>query len=137
MRLDHSDGSQEQMMSESTKAIVRRLVDEVMNGGRMDLMDELYSAELAPGARRWITPFRAAFPDLHMQVLDLIAEGDKVVGRFTCAATHRGTWRGHPPTGRRFRNIAEVYIFTIHDGKITNAWGLEDTISRMRQLRLL
>ena len=124
-------------MSESTKAVVRRLVDEVMNGGRIELIDELYSAELAPGARRWITPFRAAFPDVHMQVIDLIAEGDKVVGRFTCSATHRGLWRGHPPTGRQFHNVAEVYIFTIRDSKITNAWGLEDIYSRMKQLRLL
>jgi predicted ester cyclase len=124
-------------MSESNKAVVRRLVDEVMNRGRMEVVDELYRSELATGARRWITPFRAAFPDVHMQVINLIAEGDKVVGRFACSATHRGTWRGQPPTGRRFRNVAEVYIFTLHDGKIISAWGLEDTYSRMRQLRLL
>jgi predicted ester cyclase len=60
-----------------------------------------------------------------------------VVGRFTCSATHQGTWRGHPATGRRFENIAEVYIFRIRDGKIVHAWGLEDTYTRMRQLGLL
>jgi predicted ester cyclase len=124
-------------MSETNKAIVRRLIDEVMNRGRLDLIDELYSTALAPGARRWITPFRAAFPDVTMRIVDMIAEGDKVVGRFTCTATHRGTWRGHPPTGRPFRNIAEVYIFTVRDNRITNAWGLEDTYGRMRQLGLL
>ena len=72
-----------------------------------------------------------------MTVVELIAEGDKVVGRFTCSATHKRTWRGHPPTGRRFRNIAGVYIFRIHNGKIVDAWGIEDTYGRMSQLGLI
>jgi predicted ester cyclase len=124
-------------VSEANKAIVRRLVEEVMNDGCLDVTDELYAAGLAAGARRWIIPFRAAFPDVRMQVVDLIAEADQVVGRFTCSATHLGMWRGHPPTGRRFDNVAEVYIFRLKDGKIAQAWGIEDTYTRMRQLRLL
>lgn len=124
-------------MSESDKAIVRRLMDEVMNAGRMDVIDQIYAPRLAPGVHRWIAPFRAAFPDVHMTIVDLIAEGDKVVGRFTCSGTHHGTWRGHPPTGRRFHRIAEVYIFTIRGGRIVDAWGIEDTYTRMKQLGLL
>lgn len=123
-------------MSELNKATIRRLVEEVLNGGRMELIEELYSAELAPGARRWIAPFRAAFPDLHMDVVDLIAEDDKLVGRFTCSATHRGTWRGHAATGRRFERIDEVYIYRLREGRIVHAWGLEDTLKRMTQLGL-
>jgi predicted ester cyclase len=123
-------------MSEANKAVVRRLVDEVMNAGRVDVIDEIYTPELAPAAHRWIAPFRASFPDLHMATVDLIAEGGKVVGRFTCSGTHQGPWRGHPPTGRRFHHVAEVYIFTIRDGRIAHAWGLEDTHTRMRQLGL-
>jgi predicted ester cyclase len=121
-------------MSESNKAVVRRLVHEVMNDGQLDVIDEIYTSELGPLARRWIAPFRQAFPDVHMSVVDLIAENQKVVGRFACSGTHNGAWRGHPPTGRRFHNIAEVYIFTIRDGLIAAAWGLEDTYARMRQL---
>lgn len=121
-------------MSETNKAVVRRLVDEVMNAGNTDLIDDIYTPQLAPNARRWIAPFRESFPDVHMTIVELIAEADKVVGRFTCSGTHRGTWRGHPSTGRRFHNIAEVYIFTIHDGRIAAAWGLEDTHTRMQQL---
>ena len=49
-------------MSEQNKAAVRRLVDEVLNGGRLDAIDELYAATLAPDAKRWIAPFRASFP---------------------------------------------------------------------------
>jgi predicted ester cyclase len=121
-------------MSETNKAVVRRLVDEVMNAGRLDVIDDIYTPRLAPTAHRWIAPFRESFPDMRMEIVDLIAEDDKVVGRFACAGTHHGTWRGHAPTGRRFHDIAEVYIFTIHGGRIASAWGLEDTHTRMRQL---
>ena len=121
-------------MSDTNKAVVRRLVNEVMNAGHLDVIDDIYAPQLASAAHRWIAPFRESFPDVHMTIVDLIAEGDKVVGRFTCSGTHRGSWRGHPPTGRRFHNIAEVYIFTVRDGRIDSAWGLEDTHTRMRQL---
>jgi predicted ester cyclase len=120
----------------NNKAIVRRLIEEVLNGGRLEVLDELYAPELAPAARRWITPFRASFPDVHMEILELIAEGDAVVSRFTCSATHLGEWLGHPPTGRRFERVDEVSIFRLRDGKITQVWSLEDSLGRLRQLGL-
>jgi predicted ester cyclase len=43
---------------------------------------------------------------------------------------------GHAPTGRRFSDVAEVYFFRVSDGRITSAWGLEDTAERLRQLGL-
>jgi hypothetical protein len=91
-------------VTEQNKATVRRLIEEVFNGGRLEVIDELYTPELAPAARRWITPFRASFPDVHMEVVELIAEGDQVVGRFTCSATHRPPtwepgWAMPPPAG--------------------------------------
>jgi predicted ester cyclase len=118
------------------KSVVRRLVDEVMNAGRLDVIDEIYTPQMAPAARRWITPFRKSFPDVRMDILDLIAEGEKVVGRFHCSGTNLGPWRGNPPTGRRFDRVDEVYLFRIVEGRITEAWGLEDAISRERQLGL-
>ncbi len=123
-------------MSEHNKATVRRLITEVLNGGRLEAIDELYAPELAPAARRWIAPFRASFPDVHMEVVELIAEGDQVVGRFTCSATHLGEWLGHPPTGRRFERVDEVSIFRVRDGRITQVWSLEDTLGRLKQLGL-
>jgi hypothetical protein len=110
---------------EANKAVVRRLVDEVLNGGHLELIDELYAPELATGARRWITPFRASFPDVHMEIVDLIAEADKVVDRFTCSATHLGEWLGQAPTGRRFERVDEVSIFRMRDGRIVHAWSLD------------
>jgi SnoaL-like polyketide cyclase len=123
-------------MQQANKAVVQRLVEQVLNGGHLDLVDDLYSPELAPAAQRWISPFRAAFPDVHMEVLELVAEGDRVVGRFVCSATHTGIWRGHPPTGRRFERIDEVSFFPVRHGKIVGAWTLEDTLERIQQLGL-
>ena len=64
----------------------------------------------------------------------LVPEGDTVVGRFTCSATHLGEWRGHAPTGRRFERVDEVAIFRLPDGRIAEAWSLEDSLSRLLQL---
>ena len=123
-------------MLEANKEVVRRLVDEVLNGDHLELIDELYAPELAGAAKRWITPFRASFPDAHMEIVELIAEGDKVVGQFTCSATHLGEWLGQAPTGRRFERVDEVSIFRFRDGKIVHVWSLEDTFGRLRQLGL-
>jgi hypothetical protein len=49
-------------MTDQNKATVRRLIEEVLNDGRLEIIDELYDPELAPAARRWITPFRVSFP---------------------------------------------------------------------------
>jgi predicted ester cyclase len=116
------------------KAVVQRLVDDVLNAGRLDVIDELYAPALAPRARRWIGPFRDSFPDVRMDVVDLIPRATGSVGRFRCSGTHLGTWLGNPPTGRRFDRVDEVYIFTFRDGRIASAWGLEDTYKRMKQL---
>jgi ketosteroid isomerase-like protein len=121
---------------ERNKAVVRRLVDEVLNGGRLEVVDELYAPALAPEAKAWITPFRASFPDVHMEVIELIAEGDIVVGRFTCSGTHLGDWLGYAPTGRRFEAVDEVGIYHVRHGRIVETWGLEDNVGRLEQLGL-
>jgi predicted ester cyclase len=118
------------------KAIVRRFIDEVMNAGRLEVIDELYAPKLAGAAKRWIAPFQASFPDMRMEIVELVAEGDTVVGRFRCSGTHLGEWQGHPPTGRRFTRIDEVGFFRIENGRIIRAWSIEDTLRRLEQLGL-
>jgi predicted ester cyclase len=122
--------------TEANRAIVRRFVDEVMNARRTEVIDELCGGEMAAIAHRWVAPFQASFSEIAMEVVDLIAEGDRVVGRFACSGTHTGEWRGHPPTGRRFERVDEVYMFRLKSGKIIEAWGIEDNDARQRQLGL-
>jgi len=117
--------------------LVRRLIDEVLNGRDLAVLDELCTPQMAPDARRWIEPFLASFSDVHMEIVQLVGEGDTVVGRFRCSGTHTGAWADQQPTGRRFEAVDEVYFFTISDGLIAAAWGIEDTLARRRQLGLL
>lgn len=123
-------------MEPDPEQVVRRLVDEVMNGGELDVLEDLYSPRLAAAARSWIEPFLASFADVQMSVVELVTDGVTVVGRFACSGTHVGTWLGYSPTGRRFEDVPEVYFFRVKGGRIVRAWGLEDTHERLRQLGL-
>jgi predicted ester cyclase len=117
-----------------SKALVRRLV-EIVNAGDLEGLEEVASGQIAEAARRWIGPFRESFPDFRMEVREVIAEGDKVVGYFKCSGTHQGDWRGIPPSGRRFEDVDEVYIFRVEHGRLSSAVAIvEDNLTRMRQL---
>jgi predicted ester cyclase len=118
------------------KQTVRRFVDEAVNAGRDEVIDERFTAEMAGRGREWFGAFRRSFPDMHMDLLELVAEGDRVVARFACSATHSGDRRGHPPTGRRFEGVDEVCFFTFAGERISAAWGIEDTLERFSQLGL-
>ncbi|HSH21990.1 MAG TPA: nuclear transport factor 2 family protein, partial [Candidatus Caenarcaniphilales bacterium] len=74
---------------EHNKRLVRRLV-EIVNAGDLDAVGEVATGAFAEQARGWIGPFRAAFPDFRMEVVDVIAEGDRVVGHFRCSGTQAG-----------------------------------------------
>lgn len=115
--------------------MIRRFV-EAGNGGDEDAVDEFFTPEMAAWVRDWFGAFRTSFPDMDMQLGELVAEGDSVVGRFACSVTHLGEWRGHPPTGRRFEDVDEVYFFSFSGDRIAGVWGIEDTLDRFRQLGL-
>ena len=67
--------------SEHNKGLVRRLVEEAVGQGNVDVLDELAAGEFAQIAKRWVRPFRSAFPDFEMEIVELIGEREKVVGR--------------------------------------------------------
>ena len=117
----------------ANKVLVQRLVDEVINGRQLDMLNELCTPALAPKLRRAFMQFLEAFGDWRQTVVELVAEGDTVVARFRCEGTQTGDWLGIPATGRRMR-IDEVYFFRIENGRIARLWGLEDTWTRRRQL---
>jgi predicted ester cyclase len=100
------------------------------------VLDEVAEGEFARLARRWVSPFQSAFPDFRMEIVDLVAEGDKVVAHFRCSGTHEGEWLGVAPTGRRFESVDEIYVFRVRNAKLSSAIGVEDNLSRMRQLGL-
>jgi predicted ester cyclase len=122
---------------EQNKQLVVRLVSEAVGDHNLDVLEEIAAGPFAEVARRWAAPFRGAFPDFTMEIVELIAEGEKVVAHFTCSGTHLGEWLGVPPTGRRFEDVDEVYIFEIQQGKLVSALGVEDNLSRLEQLGIL
>jgi predicted ester cyclase len=120
--------------AEENKLLVRRLVEEAVARRNIDVLDELAAGEFAEVAKRWVRPFQSAFPDFEMEIVELIAEGEKVVAHFKCSGTHRGKWLGLPATGRRFEGVDEIYIFEVRDGRLVAALGVEDNLDRLRKL---
>jgi steroid delta-isomerase-like uncharacterized protein len=78
----------------------------------------------------------AAFPDLHLTVEDVIAEGDKVVVRNTVTGTHQGEYMGLPPTGKSV-TYNEIFIFRFVGGRVAETWGVVDVLSQMKQLGVI
>ncbi len=125
------------MSADETKALVRDLVA-LVNARDFDGLDQIASGQILDEAKRWVGPFAVSFPDFRMEVVDVIAEDDKVVGHFRCSGTHQGQWRGRAPTGRSFRDVDEIYIFRVEDGRLASATAVvEDNLTRMRHLGLL
>jgi|SRR5215208_2530039 predicted ester cyclase len=123
-------------MLEENKAMVRRLVESI-NAGDIDAtVDELFAPRAARRVKRLFAEFYAAFPDWREEIMELVAEGNTVAGRFRCSGTHRGEFLGEAPTGKRME-VDEVFFFRVDDGKFADFWALEDSLSRMRQLGLV
>jgi predicted ester cyclase len=120
--------------AEQNKLLVRRVIDEAVTQHNAAILDELAEGDFVDIAKRWVSPFQSAFPDFEMKVVKLIAEGDTVVAHFKCSGTHRGEWLGVPATGRRFEDVDEIYIFDVQHGKLVSALGVEDNLTRLRQL---
>ncbi len=117
--------------------LLRRLVDEVFVGGRIDVLPQLIVPGDVEAMRRWVEPFRRSFPDLRMEIVAIVAEGDRVAGHLRCSATHLGPWRDHEPTGRRFENVDELYFFDLQGDRLSGMRSVEDNGSRLAQLGLL
>jgi hypothetical protein len=113
--------------------VVQRIIDDVINGRDLDLLEELCTPTIARKLRSAFATFRDAFPDWRQEAREFVTDGHTVVARMRCTGTHQGEWQGLAPTGRRMR-IDEVYFFRIADDRIGGLWGLEDTWTRMRQL---
>ena len=132
-------------MSESNKTLLRRDAEEVWNQGNLDAVDELFATDVilheappgvspgAKGVKQLIAGYRAALPDFHLTIEDLIAEGDRVVNRWSMTGTHKGELMGIPPTGKKVTSTG-ISIVRIADGKIAEIWGASDQLGLMQQL---
>jgi steroid delta-isomerase-like uncharacterized protein len=139
-------GRRSAVSAEENKAVSRRVAEEVFNGGNLDLADELYAPDYVlhdpslpedlhgpEGLKRYAAMTLGAFSDIRVAVEDQVAEGDKVVSRWTATGTHTGDLMGIPPTGRRVE-ISGVTINRFSGGKIAEDWYQSDDLGMMQQL---
>lgn len=117
------------------KARARQLIEEVINRGRVDLLDQLFSPELVPPIRSAFAAFRSAFPDWQEEIVELVAEQDTLVMRLRCSGTFVGDFQGFAPNGRR-QEVDEVFFLRLRGTRFTEYWGIEDRLTRMQQLGL-
>jgi predicted ester cyclase len=123
-------------VSEESKAMVRRMVEGINSGDIEPTVDELFAPRAARRVKRLFTEFYPASPDWREEIVELVAEGNTVAGRFRCSGTHLGEFLGEAPRGKRM-GVEEVFFLRVEEGKFVDFWGLEDSLNRMRQLGLL
>jgi steroid delta-isomerase-like uncharacterized protein len=85
------------------------------------------------GTKQFYAAAWSAFPDLHHEILDIVAEGDKVAVRYNIIGTHKGELQGIPPTGKKVSFSAMDFI-TLMDGKVAEEWEIADTMGLMQQI---
>jgi steroid delta-isomerase-like uncharacterized protein len=83
--------------------------------------------------KEFLAPFNKAFPDLTRDIVDMVAEGDKVAVSINVTGTYKGEFQGIPPTGKHV-SFTAMDILTIIDGKITEEWTTADMMGLMQQI---
>ncbi len=133
------------MSTEENKAIDRRIVEEVWNRKNLALVDELVDANFVlhgvggpdlkgpEGFKQFVNINATAFPDFHVTIEDMIAEGDKVVSRVTAWGTHQGDFMGIAPTGKQFE-VTAIIISRYAGGKMVEGWLVNDVLGMMQQI---
>lgn len=136
------------MSTEENKAVSRRFYEEVINQKNLAAIDEVagenyvshgFPPGLPPGReglKVFISVFHAAFPDGHLSIDQMIAEGDTVAARLTFRGTHTGAFQGIPPTGKKV-TVPATDIARFANGKLVEHWGGPDQMSLMQQLGVI
>lgn len=137
------------MTVEDNAATYRRWFDEGCSQGNVDLADELYSPDyvshsLGPdlpptreGLKTFIRALREGLPDLQCPMEEVVAEGDRVAGRFSLRGTHSGTLFGIPPTGKQVVVGVMVIARFNEAGKWVEDWSARDQLGMLQRLGVI
>lgn len=136
-------------MTVENKAVIRRIVDEVLTGGNLDLVDELFAPEYVPhdpsnparpggieGAKQFAGMLHTGLSGVRYTVVEMVAEGDKVMYRWTLEGRHTGPFMGIPPTGRSIK-ISGIDAFRLDKGRIVESWVAADAMGMLQQLGVI
>lgn len=131
-------------MSDANKATVRKGFEIGLNARRPEVFDETLDPSYvnhsmpapAPGPEgmKLVTGmFISAFPDFHVELLDIVAEGDMVATRGVFTGTHHGEFMGIPPTGKAVK-VSYIDLWRLKDGKAVENWVQMDQLGMLQQL---
>jgi predicted ester cyclase len=135
------------MSTEQNKTNIRRGFEEGINQNKLHVFEELIGATYVnhsmpgpvpgpEGFRMVIGMFRAAFPDLHITLEDVLGEGDKVATRGYFTGTHQGEFNGIPATGKEVK-VSYIDLWRLENGKAVDNWVQMDMIGLMQQLGVI
>ncbi len=136
------------MSVEANKIIVRRTFEEIFNQGNLALVETWMAAtfvnhaapaEMLSGPeslKGHVVLLRTSFPDLHFTVEELIADEERVATRVTFRGTHRGVFRGFPPTDKSFVQ-SQMHLVRFVKGKVVEHWAVRDDLGLMQQLGIV
>jgi steroid delta-isomerase-like uncharacterized protein len=133
-------------MSEHNREIIRRYFTDVVNAGRLEIVDELFSEDVVfatpigrfegrDGIRTLVRGFRGGFSDLRVEVEEIVGEGDRLAVRVTTTGTNDGEMLGNPPTGNQVR-LPFVHFIGLRDGRYHSDQVVYDRMALMEQLGL-
>jgi predicted ester cyclase len=131
-----------------SEALLRRITEEIWNGRRVELVDELIEGfvdhvdlpGLEGGGRdRYLASLRmmhTAFSDYHEEIEFVVADDERAVSYVRLTGTHDGDLMGLPPTGRAV-DVRAMGVLRFENGQAVERWGIGDTLTQMQQLGLL
>ena len=135
-------------MATDNTGIVKRLIEEIWNQGKMDVLSQIVSPQIVgsdslagdlrgvEALERHIKSMRTAFPDLRLRTDDILNVGDRVIVRWTATGTNRGPLAGIPATNKT-GTVHGMTLNTIRDGKLVEMHASWDTLSMIQQLGLV
>ena len=135
-------------MSEQYKMAAQNLIEKGFNQKELSAFESYFSTNLKDhalppgipegfdGRRMFYSAFLAAFPDLHVDIEDTLAEGDKLVMRWSAHGTHNGELMGIPPTGKQV-SVGGTAIDRFENGQSVEHWEIFDQVGLMQQLGVI
>ncbi len=132
-------------MADQRKDLVRRFYDEVMNEGDLDRIAELCTEDMVDhesppgtpegieGVKMFIGMFRTGFPDIHVELVSAVEEGDMVAARCRVTGTHEGEFMGVPPSHSKI-DIEWIDMIRLEGDKCAEHWGVSDNLGLMQQI---
>jgi steroid delta-isomerase-like uncharacterized protein len=132
----------------TSKELYRRWIDEAWTTGNVDVLDDMHTPDffdhsglpgVSPdtvGMKQFIAGLHAAFPDLAITIEDMVAEGDRLVGRWVMTGTNTGSFNGMPATGRPV-TLSGFDLLRVEGDRFAEVWAVADIAGMLQQLGVM